>query len=144
ILSLPERALLTNLLRRAKGHAKPWDDAIAEAIARVVGETIVERACTILGSSVVQRLIEQPSTLTGSLEVHPTWPVGLATPPHPPHNPHPPPPPPRQPPGPASGFGFIHFRGSAHRRILRGRSLQAPTRPRLEGQLQQLTRSRRG
>src|SRR5262249_44651270 len=83
ILSLPERALLTNLLRRAKGHAKPWDDAIAEAIARVVGETIVERACTILGSSVVQRLIEQPSTLTGSLEVHPTWPVGLATPPHP-------------------------------------------------------------
>src|SRR5713226_3380930 len=61
ILSVPERELLTNLLQRAQTNGSTRDNAVAETIARAVGETIAQRAYGILGNSITQRLIEQAS-----------------------------------------------------------------------------------
>jgi len=65
ILSVPERELLANLLRRAKTQANASGNAVAEAIASAVGEVIAERAYGILGDSVIQRLLQEPVSSSG-------------------------------------------------------------------------------
>jgi hypothetical protein len=61
ILSVQEKELLANLLQRARTNASARDPAVAEAIARAVGETIAQRAYGILGNSIAQRLVAQQS-----------------------------------------------------------------------------------
>src|SRR3989441_2983507 len=58
ILSVLERELLTNLLQRTQTNGSTRDNAVAESIARAVGETIAQRAYAVLGNSITQRLSE--------------------------------------------------------------------------------------
>ena len=59
-LSAQEKQLLANLLRSAKTHNFTNNNAVAEMIARSVGETMAQRAYGILGESITQQLINQP------------------------------------------------------------------------------------
>ncbi len=110
ILSVPERELLTNLLQRAQTNGSTRDNAVAETIARAVGETIAQRAYGILGNSITQRLIEQASAAfavdsgTSASVAHARAPQPPGIAPQPPTAPQPPgtaPQPPKapQPPG---------------------------------------------
>jgi Rps23 Pro-64 3,4-dihydroxylase Tpa1-like proline 4-hydroxylase len=65
ILSLQERELLANLLQRTKTSGSARNNAVAETIARAVGETIAQRAYGILGNNITQRLVEN-SLASGS------------------------------------------------------------------------------
>ncbi len=62
ILSPRERELLTNLLQNARtvssGSAET-QSAVAAAIARTVGETVAQRAFSLLGSSIVEKIVAQ-------------------------------------------------------------------------------------
>ena len=64
ILSVPEKELLANLLQRTRTQPSATENAVAEAIARSVGELIAERALGLLGASLTRQLLDQP--LTGS------------------------------------------------------------------------------
>jgi Rps23 Pro-64 3,4-dihydroxylase Tpa1-like proline 4-hydroxylase len=68
ILSLQERALLATLLQHAK-TASPSDpeiqSAVNAAIASAVGETVAHRAFTVLGSSIVERLVAAAGSKEG-------------------------------------------------------------------------------
>ena len=66
ILSVPEKELLANLLQRTRTQPSATENAVAEAIARSVGELIAERALGLLGASLTRQLLNQP--LTGSLK----------------------------------------------------------------------------
>ena|SRR2546426_615637 len=110
ILSVPERELLTNLLQRTQTNGSTRDNAVAETIARAVGETIAQRAYGILGNSITQRLIEQASAAfavdsgTSASVAHARAPQPPGIAPQPPTAPQPPgtaPQPPKapQPPG---------------------------------------------
>jgi Rps23 Pro-64 3,4-dihydroxylase Tpa1-like proline 4-hydroxylase len=57
ILSVQERDLLANLLRRAK--SSPENPAVMGTITRLIGEIVAERAYCVLGHSIARRLIEQ-------------------------------------------------------------------------------------
>jgi Rps23 Pro-64 3,4-dihydroxylase Tpa1-like proline 4-hydroxylase len=110
LLSLQERELLSNLLQLT--HRVNGDHAVAETIARAVGETVAARMHEALGTSILQRLAEEGPVSTSN---------GAQFPPRPP-SPGPPSPgaglnltetriqssPPRPPsPGPPSpGAGF--------------------------------------
>jgi Rps23 Pro-64 3,4-dihydroxylase Tpa1-like proline 4-hydroxylase len=68
ILSAQERALLSALLQ----HAKPSttenlevQEAVRKVIASAVGETVAQRAFTVLGGSIVERLLESSGLQTG-------------------------------------------------------------------------------
>jgi len=64
ILSAQERALITTLLQHAKaaaGSNPETQDAVRKVIASAVGEAVVQRAFAVLGSSVVERIIENDS-----------------------------------------------------------------------------------
>ena len=67
ILSVPEKELLANLLQRTRTQPSATENAVAEAIARSVGELIAERALGLLGASLTRQLLNQP--LTGSLKL---------------------------------------------------------------------------
>jgi Rps23 Pro-64 3,4-dihydroxylase Tpa1-like proline 4-hydroxylase len=102
ILSSQERALLTTLLqhaRNAAGESAAVQDAVRAVIASAVGETVAQRAFTVLGGSIVERILES-SPLTGSDSPEgrglTTAGVKLGTPPLPPGSPPSPQP---QPPG---------------------------------------------
>jgi Rps23 Pro-64 3,4-dihydroxylase Tpa1-like proline 4-hydroxylase len=107
ILSARERELLANLLRRTRSSAGARDQAMAETIARAVGETVVQRAYGVLGANITEKLIEQVLT-SGVNDWHTNGlPVRLG--PQPPGGPQPPAPPPPaptqpgpQPPGPST------------------------------------------
>jgi len=68
ILSPQERALLASLLQHAK-TASPSDpeiqSAVKSVIASAVGETIAHRALTVLGSSIVERMVAAASSTEG-------------------------------------------------------------------------------
>ena len=61
ILSAPERALVATLLQHAKAasSANPeTQEAVRAVIASAVGETVAQRAFAVLGSSIVERILE--------------------------------------------------------------------------------------
>jgi SM-20-related protein len=74
ILSAPERALLSNLLQHAR--AATAEDpgthaAVQRVVAAAVGETVAQRAFSILGASIVERILESgPSALNDSASAH--------------------------------------------------------------------------
>jgi SM-20-related protein len=99
ILSARERILLANLLQHAKAAAdedQGTQAAVQKVIAAAVGETVAQRAFSILGGSIVERILEGSASLgesagTRSAEIHAGGPP--ATPPPRPPNPgHPQPP----------------------------------------------------
>ena len=61
ILSAQERALLAALLQHAKvstGESPETEEAVRTVIASAVGETVAQRAFTVLGASIVERILE--------------------------------------------------------------------------------------
>ena len=65
ILSVPERALLANLLQHAKaaaGASPETHEAVRAVIAAAIGETVAQRAFSVLGGSIVERIIESSSS----------------------------------------------------------------------------------
>ncbi len=61
ILSPQERALLTNLLHHAKiatGQNQATREAVRAVIASAVGETVAQRAFSVLGASIVERILQ--------------------------------------------------------------------------------------
>src|SRR5579864_6983760 len=70
ILSSRERELLAAILHQAR-PAAPGDEAqseISTIISRAVGETVAQRAFTVLGSSIVERLVKAPTASALSSE----------------------------------------------------------------------------
>ena len=96
ILSLPEKELLANLLQRTRTQSSVPENAVAEAIARNVGELIAERALGVLGASMTQQLLDQQLT-SSSKPSNGSLPVVHAG--SPPTNPPPPPGSSPRPPG---------------------------------------------
>ena len=70
ILSAQERALLAALLQHAKSSTSEnpeTADAVRAVIASAVGETVAQRAFTVLGGSIVERILEgSPSSTSHS------------------------------------------------------------------------------
>ena len=69
ILSAQERALLAALLQHAKAstHGNPeTQEAVRGVIASAVGETVAQRAFSVLGGSIVDRILEGGSFATDS------------------------------------------------------------------------------
>ena len=115
ILSVPEKELLANLLQRTRTQSSTPENAVAEAIARSIGELIAERALGLLGASMTRQLLDQQLTssskrFTGSLQdIHagspPNTPAPVPATPRPPGTSPPPislgssPTPPAPPPG---------------------------------------------
>ncbi len=96
ILSVPEKELLANLLQRTRTQSSAPENAVAEAIARNVGELIAERALGVLGASMTQQLLDQQLT-SSSKPSNGSLPVVHAG--SPPTNPPPPPGSSPRPPG---------------------------------------------
>ena len=64
ILSPQERALIANLLQHAKtaaGTDPETHEAVRTVIASAIGETVAQRAFSVLGGSIVERIIESSS-----------------------------------------------------------------------------------
>jgi Rps23 Pro-64 3,4-dihydroxylase Tpa1-like proline 4-hydroxylase len=85
ILSARERELLSSLLQHTKNITGSRDNAVAETMARAIGEVIAQRAYGILGSNITQRLLDS----SAELGIH-----GIRA-----HSPHPPSPSPPSPGG---------------------------------------------
>ena len=91
ILSAQERALVASLLQHAKtaASANPeTNEAVKAVIAAAIGETVAQRAFSVLGGSIVERIIESSSLsageTTGSLfSDGPRSTLGTPTPPGP-------------------------------------------------------------
>src|SRR5690349_8026034 len=66
ILSARERELLVEILRRT-GSASNGDAAARDKIARAIGETIAQRAFTLLGASIAQSLLDNPAATDASV-----------------------------------------------------------------------------
>ena len=67
ILSTQERALVANLMQhaRAAAGANPeTHEAVRAVIASAIGETVAQRAFSVLGGSIVERIIESSSVST--------------------------------------------------------------------------------
>jgi Rps23 Pro-64 3,4-dihydroxylase Tpa1-like proline 4-hydroxylase len=108
ILSSRERELVMALLQNAKGAAggnREVQNAVLEAVRRSIGETVAQRAFTLLGSSIVEQIVSQGAVLTGE------EPSGRSDPwtvsgPQPPTGPTPTKPPaPGEKPGPVTPQG---------------------------------------
>ncbi len=56
ILSVPEKELLANLLRRAQTTQRNGDHAITDVITQSVGEIVAQRAYGVVGESITRRL----------------------------------------------------------------------------------------
>jgi Rps23 Pro-64 3,4-dihydroxylase Tpa1-like proline 4-hydroxylase len=97
ILSSRERELLTNLLQSAREASSNAETqaAVAAVIARSVGETVAQRAFTLLGSNIVEQIVGRGAASAGADERHgsPTVIAGTPTPPQPPGPVRPPQPP---------------------------------------------------
>ncbi|MFZ0732566.1 MAG: 2OG-Fe(II) oxygenase [Candidatus Sulfotelmatobacter sp.] len=71
ILSARERALLANLLQHAKSASEedhPTHDAVRAVIASAVGETVAQRAFSVLGASIVERILESGPSVQAEFE----------------------------------------------------------------------------
>jgi SM-20-related protein len=67
ILSTQERSLLTTLLQHAKaagGQTPETQRAVQAVIASAVGETVAQRAFSVLGGSIVERILESSPGLS--------------------------------------------------------------------------------
>ncbi len=67
ILSARERALLTNLLQHARAASnenQQTQTAVLSVISSAVGETVAQRAFAVLGSSIVERILEGAGSTT--------------------------------------------------------------------------------
>ncbi len=65
ILSAPERALVVSLLQHSKaaaGQNSEIQAAVRKVIASAVGETVAQRAFTVLGGSIVERILESSAS----------------------------------------------------------------------------------
>lgn len=125
IVTTQEKGLLAELLRHANHQTNTSPDGLAEAITRIAGEVIAERACGILGPKIIERIADRRAETGGFPRItgmppqppSPTPPASgphryLAMPPQPP-SPTPPasgphryvamPPQPPSPTPPASG-----------------------------------------
>ncbi|HKV79190.1 MAG TPA: 2OG-Fe(II) oxygenase [Candidatus Sulfotelmatobacter sp.] len=68
ILSAQERALVASLLQHAKTAASTnpeTNEAVKAVIAAAIGETVAQRAFSVLGGSIVERIIESGSLAAG-------------------------------------------------------------------------------
>jgi Rps23 Pro-64 3,4-dihydroxylase Tpa1-like proline 4-hydroxylase len=86
ILSAQERTLLTNLLQHAKAAAganPEMHEAVRSVIASAIGETVAQRAFSVLGGSIVERIIESSSVSTAETPSARTEFMGTPTPPGP-------------------------------------------------------------
>jgi Rps23 Pro-64 3,4-dihydroxylase Tpa1-like proline 4-hydroxylase len=124
ILSAQERALVANLLQHAKiaaGANPETHEAVRTVIASAIGETVAQRAFSVLGGSIVERIIESSSMpaaeTTGGTPDRLVSTLGTPTPPgpqpqhpgvkappkepQPPHHPHKPHRPLREAPSPS-------------------------------------------
>ncbi|HKN17372.1 MAG TPA: 2OG-Fe(II) oxygenase [Candidatus Sulfotelmatobacter sp.] len=113
ILSPRERELLMSLLQNAKDASSnpETQSAVTAAIARSVGETVAQRAFTLLGSSIVEQIVARGAASGANEETMPATVFAGPKPPGPggpqppsgPHDipgPHPPGPGPQPPSGP--------------------------------------------
>lgn len=135
ILTPRERELLSSLLQNSRiitGHDPITQSAVAEVVARSVGETVAQRAFTLLGSSIVERIVAQSgiaieeTTRLGESQKSPPSPQPPSPPDEdvPPPSPQPPSvelpvkdlPPSPQPPGATSGLQPVMFRQATERR----------------------------
>lgn len=85
ILSAQERALVANLLQHAKAavSANPeTHEAVRAVIASAIGETVAQRAFSVLGGSIVERIIESGSVAVGETTGKAEF-MGTPTPPGP-------------------------------------------------------------
>jgi hypothetical protein len=108
ILNARERELLTNLLQNAREAScsnPETQAALNAAIARSVGETVAQRAFTVLGSSILDQIVARGGGLAGREESNFTrlfTGSGPGTGPQPPSGPGQPTRPPQPPSGPPS------------------------------------------
>jgi Rps23 Pro-64 3,4-dihydroxylase Tpa1-like proline 4-hydroxylase len=76
ILSAQERALLAALLQHAKASAvgnEQTQEAVRAVIASAVGETVAQRAFSVLGGSIVERILESsPLSIGDATGLHTT------------------------------------------------------------------------
>jgi SM-20-related protein len=104
ILSARERELMKSLLQNSKTICSDNPEvqtAVNQAIARLVGETVAQRAFAVLGGSIVEQILAHGASVSGGEESVSV----LSKVPHPPKGPSPKPPEreeplPPQPPGP--------------------------------------------
>jgi len=85
ILSAQERALVANLLQHAKAAAganPETHEAVRAVIASAIGETVAQRAFSVLGGSIVERIIESSAVSVGEHAVRTEF-MGTPTPPGP-------------------------------------------------------------
>lgn len=86
ILSAQERALVANLLQHAKAAAgtnPETHEAVRAVIASAIGETVAQRAFSVLGGSIVERIVESSSLAVGDTAVQRPEIFGSPTPPGP-------------------------------------------------------------
>src|SRR5690242_5177686 len=89
VLSLSERKLLSNILQQSNKHSECKENAIAETLARALGEAIAQRVCGVLGRSIANSLVEE-SVSADSLRLrNMETELNCPPPPGPPHNPSP-------------------------------------------------------
>ena len=112
ILSSRERELLTSLLHHAKSathETEQTQEAVQRVIASAVGETVAQRAFSVLGGSIVQHILEGSAASrnegrTGNDELTQGYSAVMTDPPKPP-GPQPPGSPLRTPGVPAPSPG---------------------------------------
>jgi 2OG-Fe(II) oxygenase superfamily len=97
ILNVSERELLSTLIQRAHQSIQPENRNVPDAIARIVGDIVTERAYGILENTITQQMLKE---LLGSAGSHARSPMRLGSPPAlPPASPDGPRPPGPTPPG---------------------------------------------
>src|SRR5215831_6265394 len=87
ILSAQERALVASLLQHAKAAASANPEthvAVRAVIASAIGETVAQRAFAVLGSSIVERIVESTSAVADIVGAQPEHP-GVKAPKQPEH-----------------------------------------------------------
>jgi Rps23 Pro-64 3,4-dihydroxylase Tpa1-like proline 4-hydroxylase len=98
-LNMTERELLAALIRRANQNLPPENKNVSDAIARMAGEIVAERACGILESSITRQMLEELLG-PGSSTTASTTKLRMGSPPTlPPASPDAPRPPGPTPPG---------------------------------------------
>lgn len=92
ILSAPERALLATLLQHAKSAAGNAEtrESVRAVIASAVGETVAQRAFGVLGSSIVERILESGAASANEMDVSTAAVLGPKDPQPPNKEPQPP------------------------------------------------------
>ena len=86
ILSAQERALVASLLQHAKtaaGANPETQEAVRTVIASAIGETVAQRAFSVLGGTIVERIIESSSAPTVETAGGRTEHLGTQAPPSP-------------------------------------------------------------